>query len=454
MVHQRQPRQMLRPTRFPALLAALLGLAAGVTYRFARSDSNAGHAQKDPLEGALALADPSAAIAAQGDDSEYQLDKLPVLSRVIIEVKNNYVDPHRIDPKGMVVAAVDMVEKTVAEVMVEGTAQTGKLKVTVGSATREFDIRKVDSVFDVRMVLGEIMGFVQRNLVAHQNLREIEYAATNGLLSTLDPHSVLLEPKFFKEMKLQTRGEFGGLGFVIQMRDGNLTVVKVLKNTPAQRAGVKAKDVITKIEEQSTVNMDLQDAVDHLRGKPNTKVAITVNRTGWPEAKRLGLTREIINVETIPQAKLLDNGIGYVKISQFSANTTRDLSAAIDRERVQAGGTLKGLVLDLRGNPGGLLDQAIQVSDLFLSEGVIVKTVGEGDRLRIHEVKEAHADPGDLPNLPLVVLVNNSSASASEIVAGALKNNNRALVVGRQTFGKGSVQVLYDRDFADLAKPG
>ena len=452
MVPQPPPKKMLRSFRLLAALAATLAVATGITYRFVHADTGAKAAPPAPQ--AVALLDQTASEAPSADDAGYQLDKLPVLSRVIIEVKNNYVDPRRIDPKGMVVAALDMVEKTVAEVMVEGDAKAGKLKVTVGPATQEFDISKVSSIFDVRMVLGDIMGFVQKHLLAHKNLREIEYAATNGLLSTLDPHSVLLEPKFFKEMKLQTRGEFGGLGFVIQMRDGNLTVVKVLKNTPAQRAGVKAKDVITKIEEQSTVNMDLQDAVDHLRGKPNTRVAITIGRTGWNEPKRFGLVREVINVETITQAKLLEKGVGYVKLSQFSANSARDLAAAIDQEKAQAGGALKGLILDLRGNPGGLLDQAIQVSDLFLSEGVIVKTVGEGDRLRIHEVKEAHADAGDLTDLPLVVLVNNSSASASEIVAGALKNNDRALVVGRQTFGKGSVQVLYDRDFADLAKPG
>jgi carboxyl-terminal processing protease len=245
-------------------------------------------------------------------------------------------------------------------------------------------------------------------------------------------------------MKLQTRGEFGGLGFVIAMRDGNLTVVKVLKGTPAQRAGVKGKDVIQKIEEQSTINMDLQDAVDRLRGKPQTKVSITVMRPGWTEPKRLHLTREVIQVETVPQAHLLEGNVGYVKLSQFSANTTRDLAKAVQDQLAQAGGRLEGLVLDLRGNPGGLLEQAIQVSDLFLSEGVIVKTVGGGDKQRINEVKEASAEATDLTRLPLVVIVNNSSASASEIVAGALKNNDRAVVIGRQTFGKGSVQVLHD----------
>ncbi|WP_242396159.1 MXAN_5808 family serine peptidase [Anaeromyxobacter oryzisoli] len=434
---------MIRPFRLFATLAATLALALGVTARLVRAEPQAA-----PTAVAYRGAAPLSARSTQ--NGEYQLDRLPIFSRVILQVKDNYVDPSRFDPKAMLVASLEAVEKTVAEVMVQGDAKSQKLTLTVGSASRELDISGVKTIWEIRTVLGEAMGFIQEHLVAHKDLREIEYAAVNGMLSTLDPHSILLEPKFFKEMKLQTRGEFGGLGFVIAMRDGNLTVVKVLKNTPAQRAGIKAKDVITKIEEQSTINMDLQDAVDRLRGRPASKVAITVQH-GPTEARRLHLTREVINVETVPTAQLLEGNVGYVRLSQFSANSTRDLLAAIQAEKAQAGGKLEGLVLDLRGNPGGLLDQAIQVSDLFLSDGVIVKTVGEGDKQQIHEVKEATSDPSDMTTLPLVVLVNGSSASASEIVAGALKNNDRALVVGRQTFGKGSVQVLYD--FSDPAKP-
>ncbi len=436
---------MIRPFRLFATLAAAIALALGVTARLVRAEPDA-----PPPAVAYKGAVP---VHARADDAgEYRLDRLPILSRVILSVKDNYVDPSRFDPKQMVVSALESVERTVAEVMVTGDAKSAKLTLTVGPAQRELDISGVDSIWKIRTVLGEAMGFVQEHLVAHKDLKEIEYATVNGMLSTLDPHTVLLEPKYFKEMKLQTRGEFGGLGFVIAMRDGNLTVVKVLKNTPAQRAGIKGKDVIQKIEEQSTINMDLQDAVDRLRGKPQTKITITVVRRGWPEPKRMHLVREVIQVETVPQAQLLEGNVGYVKLSQFSANTARDLQHAIQQESAQAGGKLAGLVLDLRGNPGGLLEQAIQVSDMFLSEGVIVKTVGGGDKQRINEVKEATADSTDYTSLPLVVLVNNSSASASEIVAGALKNDNRALVLGRQTFGKGSVQVLHD--FAEPGRPG
>ncbi|MBI5066966.1 MAG: PDZ domain-containing protein [Deltaproteobacteria bacterium] len=443
---------MNRALRLLSSLAVATALAFAVTFAVVRAQPDAPRGELASGPGGsgtavLALA-PSPRTSGTEEADSYDLSRLPVLSAVINLVDRSYVDPKRIDPKAMVVAALDGVERAAAEVMAEGDAASGHLTLTVGTARRDVDISGVRTIFDVRLVLGGVMGFVQKNLTTQKSAREIEYAAVNGMLSTLDPHTVLYDPRGFRDLRTATRGEFGGLGFVISMRDGNLTVMRVLKNTPAQRAGIKARDVITRIEDQSTINMDVQDAVDRLRGKPATKVNIVVSRAAWPEARKLAVTREIINLETVPQAKLLDKGIGYVRISQFAANTTRDLVGSIQQQRAQAGGSLRGLVLDLRNNPGGLLDQAIQVSDLFLSEGVIVKTVG-GDRV---ETKEAHGDREDLASLPLVVLVNNSSASASEIVAGALKNNNRALVIGRQTFGKGSVQVLHD--FPAPGKPG
>lgn len=434
------------PLRLAAALAAALAVLAAVQLARVRAAapppleqqpavaSNGAHGQARP--------EPPAERGGSSRDDGYRLEDLAVYSAVLARVAENYVDPRRVDPKAMLLAALDQVERTVAEVMVEPGSTPDRVKVTVGSASREFDISGLTTIYSPRLVMGDIMAFVRKHLVAHKDLREIEYAAVNGMLSTLDPHSVLLDPRLYREMRLTTRGEFGGVGFVIAMRDGNLTVVKVLKNTPAQRAGIRAKDVIVKIEEQSTVNMDLQDAVDRLRGTPNTKVAVTVMRTGWTEPRRLGMVRENITVETVPFAKVLDHGIGYVRVSGFAANTTRLLRAALAQERAQAGGALRGLILDLRGNPGGVLEQAIEMSDLFLSSGLIVRTVGH-DRRDV-QVAQARPDRDDLTGLPMVVLVNNTSASASEIVAGALKNNGRALVVGRQTFGKGSVQVLYD----------
>jgi carboxyl-terminal processing protease len=418
-------------------------------------------------------------------DKNYDLASLDVFRKTIVQIKDNYVDPSRINPKEMFTAALEAVERQVAEVMVEvggppcddkpankepGTALTGPsngapqggvletnraqaagcghananiregfVRVTVGSATKEFDYRDIDSIWQIPLKMHEVFAFVRDNLVTQTDQREIEYAAINGMLSTLDPHSWLLKPDVYKEMKVQTRGEFGGLGFVISMIEDKLTVRKVLKNTPAFRAGVKKGDVITQIDNDSTVSMELQEAVDRMRGKPGTRVSIWVSHKG-SEPRRIDVTRALITYETVV-AKLLDNGVGYVRLSGFSGTTTRDMMAAIRSMKVQNGGNLKGLILDVRGNPGGLLEQAIQVSDAFVEEGTIVTTVGVNGTLR--EPKLARNDGGER-DFPMAVLISNESASASEIVAGALKNLNRAVIVGRQSFGKGSVQVLYD----------
>ncbi|MFZ5469779.1 MAG: MXAN_5808 family serine peptidase [Myxococcota bacterium] len=377
------------------------------------------------------------------EKSGHDLSALRVFTKVIIYVKDNYVDPKRVKPKEMMVAALEYVEKSVPDVMVEGSAETNKLKLNVNGKLKEFDISHVDSLWKMSFTLKDVFDFVAKNMRPVDDTRDIEYAAVNGMLSTLDPHSVLLRPELYREMKLTTKGEFGGLGFVIQMKEGNLTVVRVLPKTPAHRAGIKKDDLITKIGEESTVNMDLNEAVGKLRGPVDSKVTITIERKGWDKPHAMTLVRALINIESV-QSKLLAHNVGYVRLKNFQGNTTRHLQAALQQlqEQAQANdGQLKGLVLDLRGNPGGLLEQAISVSDLFLSQGTIVATVGLSDKLR--EEKRAHADDGD-GAYPVAVLVNAGSASASEIVAGALKNLNRAVIIGRQTFGKGSVQVLYD----------
>src|SRR5467141_475310 len=416
-----------------------------------------------------ALRTPDAVAAVEPKDRNYDLASLDVFRRSIVQIKDNYVDPSRINPKEMFTSALEAVERQVAEVMVEvggpacsdqgprrepGTAATtpvpdcghvnsslpeGKVRVTVGSAAREFEYRDIDTIWQIPLKMREVFSFVRDNLVTQSDQRDIEYAAINGMLSTLDPHSWLLKPDLYKEMKVQTRGEFGGLGFVISMIDDRLTVRKVLKNTPAWRAGIKKGDVITQIDADSTVSMELQEAVDRMRGKAGTRAAIIVQHKGQ-DPRRHDLVRATVTYETVT-SKLLDTGIGYVRLSGFSGTTTRDMQAAIRAMRQQNGGTLRGLVLDMRGNPGGLLEQAIQVSDAFVEEGTIVTTVGMNGQLR--EPKLARNDGGER-EFPMAVVVSSESASASEIVAGALKNLNRAIIVGRQSFGKGSVQVLYD----------
>jgi len=400
----------------------------------------------------LTISDAMAAPSRGGDDldekggkAQHDLSAMRVFSKVIIYVKDNYVDPRRVKPKEMMVSALELVEKQVPDVMVDGNADSGKLKLNVNGKLKEFDISHVDSLWKMSFTLRDVFDFISRNMRPVEDTRDIEYAAINGMLQTLDPHSVLLKPEMYREMKLTTKGEFGGLGFVIQMKEGNLTVVKVLPKTPAFRAGIKKDDNITKIGEESTVNMDLNEAVSKLRGPVDSRVTITIARKTWEKPQVMTLTRALINIESV-QSKLLAQGVGYVRLKNFQGNTTRHLQQALtelDAEARQKGSPngMRGLVLDLRGNPGGLLDQAIQVSDLFVSDGTIVATVGLSDKLR--EEKKAHADEGD-DAYPIAVLVNAGSASASEIVAGALKNLNRSVIIGRQTFGKGSVQVLYD----------
>ena len=397
----------------------------------------------------LSLTMPDAVAApVKGDDPQaktpHDLSSLRVLTKVILYVKDNYVDPKRVKPKEMMVASLEAVEKSVPDMMVDGTAESGHLRVNVNGKVKEFDIGHVDSLWKMSFTMKDVFDFIAKNMRPVEDTREIEYAAVNGMLGTLDPHSVLLRPELYREMKLTTKGEFGGLGFVIQMKEGVLTVVKVLPKTPAFRAGIKKDDQITRIGEESTVNMDLNEAVSKLRGPVDSRVTITTNRKGWDKPQTMTVVRALITIESV-QSKLLAQNVGYVRLKNFQGNTTRDLQtslAELDRQsRAANNAGLKGLVLDLRGNPGGLLDQAIQVSDLFLSSGTIVATVGLSDKLR--EEKRAHADEGD-DEYPIAVLVNAGSASASEIVAGALKNQNRAVIIGRQTFGKGSVQVLYD----------
>ncbi len=399
----------------------------------------------------LSLGIPSAEAAPGREPNEklpHDLSALSLFNKVIVHVRDNYVDPKRIKPKEMMIASLEAVEKTVPDVLVDGSAEQQRLKVVVNGKPKEFDLSHVDSLWKMTFTLHDVLDFVAKNMRPIEDTREVEYAAINGMLQTLDPHSVLLRPEMYREMKITTKGEFGGLGFVIQMREGVLTVVKVLPKTPAFRAGIKKDDQITRIGDESTVNMDLNEAVSKLRGPVDSRVTITLMRRGWDKPQVQTVTRALISIESV-QSKLLSQGVGYVRLKNFQGNTTQDLHRALADMAEAAKGQgfnkgLSGLVLDLRGNPGGLLDQAISVSDTFVSSGTIVSTVGLSDKLR--ETKPAHQDPDD-EQYPIVVLVNAGSASASEIVAGALKNLNRAVIVGRQSFGKGSVQVLYD--FAD-----
>jgi carboxyl-terminal processing protease len=399
------------------------------------------HHRPAPL--ALLLAFAVGLGSASASAQREQLSELRVFNKVVLLVKEQYVEPGRIQPREMLRAALDAVEKHVPEILVEDV-DDGTLKVAVGTAAgmeeRLFDIHDVTSLWDVSFRLNAIFRFLEPRITTDVNKKEVEYAAINGMLAKLDPHSVLLEPRYSQEMKLSTKGEFGGLGIVISIRDGGLTVISPIDGTPADKVGIKAQDKIVKIGEESTVNMGLDEAVDRLRGKPNTPVVIWVMRKGWEEPRRFEIVRAVIRVESVSAERVGD--LAYVKLKQFQGHTAEDVYAGIEKAKAKGKAPLKGVILDLRNNPGGLLDQAIEVSNLFLKDGVIVVTQeGQAKDGRREVLARARNHKVDLP---VVALVNGGSASASEIVAGALKNRGRGLIIGDQTFGKGSVQQLYD----------
>jgi carboxyl-terminal processing protease len=285
-------------------------------------------------------------------------------------------------------------------------------------------------------IFGSVLDLVQRNYVEEVPPQKLIYGAVQGMLKSLDPHSSFMKPEDYKELQIETKGSFTGIGIEISLRDGILTVVSPIEGTPAYKAGLKANDKILKIEDKTTKDMTLIEAVKLLRGAKGTDVTISIYREGWRRLKDVTLTRDVIPIKSV-RSMMLEEGYGYIRISNFQNKTTSELEKAL-RELERDKG-LKGLVLDLRNNPGGLLDQAVKVADVFLEKGLIVYTDG-----RIKEQKmrfEAHPDRCSR-NYPIAVLVNEGSASASEIVAGALQDHKRAIIIGVRTFGKGSVQTI------------
>lgn len=381
--------------------------------------------------------EPALAVTSKTAKAPYDLTRLEAVNETLRMIRDKYVDPDRVKPKDMLLSALNYVQRDVAQVIVLAD-DPNEVTVRVETAEKKFRVDNIQAPWDVSARLREVFAFLQKNLRGSEvDLREVEYAACNGMLHTLDPHSVFMSPEAYREMNLSTSGAFGGLGIVISIRDQMLTVMNPMPDTPAGRAGLKRLDRIMKINNESTLNMPLDDAVRRLRGDPGTKVTIWVLREGEFQTPRpFELTREQIKVRSV-ESRLLDGGIGYVRLKQFQATSSAELDAALDGFRQR--GPLNGLVLDLRGNPGGLLDQAARIADKFLTSGVIVSTVGASEG---REEKRARADNTE-PPYPMAVLVSGNSASASEIVAGALKNHDRAVIIGQQTFGKGSVQLVF-----------
>lgn len=368
----------------------------------------------------------------------YQLANLSILEATLAQVSVRYVDPERIDYAAMFKAGLEAVEHECPEAVLR--IDGDRLHVSVDRYTTVLQLRPLESPEDVVAESRRVAQILETQLPkADYDLHEVEYTLVNGMLSTLDPHTVLLPPVAAKKMEEDNGGSFGGLGISIKMDKGELMIEYPMVGTPAARAGLKPQDKIVKIEGEGTFNMDIEDAVSKMRGPVGTSVTISIQREGMDIPRDVKLVRADIKPAAV-WSELLDGNIGYVEIPQFHQLVSGQLDAELASLARQAGpGGLKGVILDMRDNPGGYLQQAIQVSDKFLTNGVIVSTVAQhGSDREETEAKKS----GTEPDYPMAVLMSGNSASAAEIVAGALKNQERAVIIGERSFGKGSVQEI------------
>ncbi len=313
----------------------------------------------------------------------------------------------------------------------------GILLGTCGSVLAEREAKKAETIPFVELkTFTEVFGRIQQDYVEPVTDKKLLENAIRGMLTGLDPHSSYLSPDQYKELRIGTTGQFGGLGIEVTMENGFVKVIAPIDDTPAQKAGIKPGDLIIRLDEKPVKGMSLQDAVKIMRGKPGTDIVLTIVREGEDKPLKIKITRDIIKIKSV-KSKLLEKGYGYLRITSFQSRTGSQMLKEIKKLRKK--GDLKGIVLDLRNNPGGVLNAAVAVSDAFLDQGLIVYTDG-----RIEDAKmKFEATPGDiLRDVPMVVLINTGSASASEIVAGALQDHKRAIIMGQKSFGKGSVQTI------------
>ena len=321
---------------------------------------------------------------------------------------------------------------TSVALLMTGAAVGYVVAPTTGSAQS-----KTSETYRQLNLFGEVFERVRADYVESVSDEQLIEAAINGMLTSLDPHSSYLNNKNFRDMQVQTRGEFGGLGIEVTMENGLVKVVSPIDDTPAAKAGIKPGDYITHLNGEAVMGLTLNEAVEKMRGPENSEIKLTIKREG-KDPFDVAVTRAKIKIESV-RAHLEGPDVGYIRITTFNEQTDTGLNKAMAKLREQAGTKLKGIVLDLRNNPGGLLDQAVAVSDAFLDKGEIVSTRGR----RADETQRFNARPGDITSgLPLIVLINGGSASASEIVAGALQDHHRAVLLGTRSFGKGSVQTI------------
>ncbi len=310
--------------------------------------------------------------------------------------------------------------------------------VVVGSLLTTYALRTVDAQngYEELKVFTEVLSIIKKSYVEEVKVKDLVISAMKGMVSSLDPHSAYLTPEALKELKVETKGEFGGIGIQIGIKDGVLTVIAPIEDTPAYKAGIKAGDKILKISGETTKKMEIHEAVSKMRGQKGTTVTLTILREGWKETKDFTIVRDIIKIKSVKH-RLLDDGIGYVKLIQFQEPTANDLLSALNKLQKEG---MKSLILDLRNDPGGLLNIAVSTAEVFLPPKKLVVYIKNraGEKIEYFTEKSYPY----FEEIPMVVLVNKGSASASEIVAGALKDWNRAIIVGEQTFGKGSVQSI------------
>lgn len=297
---------------------------------------------------------------------------------------------------------------------------------------------RTQEVYDYLKTFSDVLSIIQNNYVDEVDPKNLIYNAIKGMASSLDPHSAFMPPDLYKELQVETKGSFGGIGIEIIVKDDVLTVVAPIEDTPAFHAGIKTGDKIIRIDDEPTRNMTLVDAVKKMRGKAGTTVKLTIVREGIKEPRTFSIVRDIIRIRSVKH-KILEDTFGYIRIAQFHENTADDFRKALKTIFSQTP-SVRGLVLDLRNNPGGLLDQAVKVADQFLDSGLIVYTEGRTENQKMQF--SAHQD-NDTVTCPTVVIVNSGSASAAEIVAGALQDHDKAILVGTQTFGKGTVQTIF-----------
>ena len=318
----------------------------------------------------------------------------------------------------------------VLAVLAAGSTMVGLARSQTASAANSEIYRQLD-------LFGEVLERVRADYVEKPEDAKLIESAINGMLMALDPHSAYLNPKHFRDMQVQTRGEFGGLGIEVTMENGVVKVVAPIEDTPASKAGIQSGDLITHLDKEQILGLTLQEAVEKMRGPVNSGITLTIVRKGTEDPFDVKVVRDVIHINPVKYSA--EGDVGYIRVTTFNEQTTANLQKAIEDLKKQIGPKLKGYVIDLRNNPGGLLDQAISVSDTFLDQGAIVLTKGRN----LEETQRSNARPGDVTDgQKIIVLINGGSASASEIVAGALQDHHRATILGTRSFGKGSVQTI------------